>query len=194
MISNLKPVSLSVYLLYGRTSINVFTVALSQYRVFTEEIRYSELGYSRLQTADRYHHRVGCVDDTDKKVIITGRIPAAFGEAPATIKQLRPFPDYEWDKATIISGYLRDLIRRNKTAVRTLLTYEAETRPDATKAKNMMRTAELKTLRTIKAVSLRDHVRSKVIREDLEIQDVVRFTRARLRFWRDHVNRMTEDR
>ncbi|GJQ69010.1 hypothetical protein Trydic_g6183 [Trypoxylus dichotomus] len=41
----------------------------------------------------------------------------------------------------------------------------------------MMRAAEMKTLRTIKRVSLRDRIRSKVIREDLEIQDSIRFAR-----------------
>ncbi|GJQ77295.1 hypothetical protein Trydic_g20717 [Trypoxylus dichotomus] len=57
----------------------------------------------------------------------------------------------------------------------------------------MMRTAEMKTLRTIKGVSLRDQTRSKMI-EDLEIRDIVRFTRTRRRFWRDHVDRMTDGR
>ncbi|GJQ77581.1 hypothetical protein Trydic_g20966 [Trypoxylus dichotomus] len=57
----------------------------------------------------------------------------------------------------------------------------------------MMRAAEMKTLRAIKGVSLRNQIRSKVIREDLEVQDIVKFTMAR-RFWRDHVKRMTEGR
>ncbi|GJQ71581.1 hypothetical protein Trydic_g11284 [Trypoxylus dichotomus] len=52
----------------------------------------------------------------------------------------------------------------------------------------------MKTLRTIKGVNLRDQIRSKLIREDLEIQDIVEFTRVRRRFWRDHVDRMTEGR
>ncbi|GJQ72702.1 hypothetical protein Trydic_g1359 [Trypoxylus dichotomus] len=37
-------------------------------------------------------------------------------------------------------------------------------------------------------------MRSKVIRENLEIQGIVPFTRARRRFWRDHVDKMTEGR
>ncbi|GJQ72768.1 hypothetical protein Trydic_g1419 [Trypoxylus dichotomus] len=43
------------------------------------------------------------------------------------------------------------------------------------------RVVEMKTLRTIKGLSLGDQIRSKVIRENLEIQDMVRFTRARPR-------------
>lgn len=110
------------------------------------------------------------------------------------------------NKASRISGYLRDLIWKNKyistdskvriykTVVRPILTYAVETRADTAKTKNMMRVAEMKTLRTIKGVSLRDQIRSDAIREDLNIQDVVRFTRSRRRYWRDHVDRMTEDR
>ncbi|GJQ72387.1 hypothetical protein Trydic_g3469 [Trypoxylus dichotomus] len=86
----------------------------------------------------------------------------------------------QFNKASRISGYLRDLIWRNKymsagskvyvykTAVRPVLTYVAAARADTIKAKNMMRAAEMKILRTIKGVSLMDQIRSKVIREDLE--------------------------
>ncbi|GJQ84995.1 hypothetical protein Trydic_g3657 [Trypoxylus dichotomus] len=49
-----------------------------------------------------------------------------------------------------------------------------------------------KRQKTIKGVSLRDKIRSEVIRENLGIQDIVRFTKVRRRFWRDHVDRMTE--
>ncbi|GJQ75004.1 hypothetical protein Trydic_g9625 [Trypoxylus dichotomus] len=84
-------------------------------------------------------------------------------------------------------------VRVYKTAIRPVLTYAAETRVNITKAKNMMRAVEMKTLRTTKRVSLRDQMRSKLIREDLEIQDIV-FTSARRRFYRDHVDRMTEGR
>ncbi|GJQ64826.1 hypothetical protein Trydic_g7003 [Trypoxylus dichotomus] len=50
----------------------------------------------------------------------------------------------------------------------------------------MTRAAEMKSLRTIKVVNLRDQIRSKVIREDLEIQDGLQR--------RDDVDRLTEDR
>ncbi|GJQ76531.1 hypothetical protein Trydic_g2234 [Trypoxylus dichotomus] len=51
----------------------------------------------------------------------------------------------------------------------------------------MTRAAEMKTLRAIKGVTLRERIRSKVIREDFEIQDIVRFTR-------DNVDKMTKGR
>ncbi|GJQ87459.1 hypothetical protein Trydic_g19223 [Trypoxylus dichotomus] len=54
-----------------------------------------------------------------------------------------------------------------------------ETRADTTKAKNMMKTAEMKTLRTIKEVTLRDQIRSKATKEDNESQDIARFMTAR---------------
>ncbi|GJQ64948.1 hypothetical protein Trydic_g7115 [Trypoxylus dichotomus] len=46
-------------------------------------------------------------------------------------------------------------VRIYKTAVRPVLTYAMETRVDKAKTKNMRRVPEMKTLRTIKKVSLR---------------------------------------
>jgi len=109
-------------------------------------------------------------------------------------------------KAAVISGCLRDIIWRNKhmtvkskvriykTCVRPLLTYAAETRAESTKTKQIMRATEMKTLRSITGLSLRDRVRSETIRETCEVQDVVRWTRSRRRYWRDHVERMGEER
>lgn len=39
-------------------------------------------------------------------------------------------------------------------------------------------------LKTIKGVTLRDRIRNQDIREELEIQDVVRWARTRKRCWR----------
>ncbi|XP_072764658.1 uncharacterized protein [Anoplolepis gracilipes] len=106
------------------------------------------------------------------------------------------------NKAARIAGCLRDIIWRNKymttkskiriykTCIRPVLTYAAETRAETSKTKRMMRTTEMRILRTIKGVSLRDRIRSSDIRREFELQDVVRWTRARRRFWRDHVDRM----
>ncbi|GJQ68868.1 hypothetical protein Trydic_g21737, partial [Trypoxylus dichotomus] len=68
----------------------------------------------------------------------------------------------------------------------------AEARAGTTKAKNMIRAAEMKARMTIKGVSLRGQIGRKVLRGDLEIQDIVRFTRLRRKFWRDHVDKKTE--
>ncbi|XP_045466794.1 uncharacterized protein LOC123675480 [Harmonia axyridis] len=84
-------------------------------------------------------------------------------------------------------------VRIYKTVVRPILTYAVETRADSTKTKNTMRAAEMIILRTIKGVSLRDQIRSEAISEDLKIQDIIRFTRARRRYRRDHSDRMMED-
>lgn len=53
-----------------------------------------------------------------------------------------------------------------------------ETRADTAKTKNMTRAAEMKTLRTVKGVSLKDQIWSDIIREDLKTQDIVRFSRS----------------
>ncbi|XP_044746226.1 uncharacterized protein LOC123322928 [Coccinella septempunctata] len=108
-------------------------------------------------------------------------------------------------KASRVSGYLRDIVWRNKamssqsktriykTCVRPILTYASETRAETSKTKSIMRTTEMKILRTIKGVTLRDRIRSD-IRAELGVQDVVRWVRTRKRFSRDLVERMPEDR
>lgn len=90
------------------------------------------------------------------------------------------------NKATRISGYLRDIIWRNKhmtteskvqiykTCVRPILTYAAKTCADTTKTKRILKSTEMKTLHTIRGTSMRDQVRSITIREECKIQDIVR--------------------
>ncbi|XP_044744146.1 uncharacterized protein LOC123306294 [Coccinella septempunctata] len=109
-------------------------------------------------------------------------------------------------KVDKIGGCLRDIVWNNKTmshkaktriykaCVRPVLTYAAETRAETSTTKRMARTTEMRILRSIKGITLRDHVRSSDIREELEVQDVVRWVRARRRFWRDHVERMPDER
>ncbi|XP_055372045.1 uncharacterized protein LOC129606020 [Condylostylus longicornis] len=109
-------------------------------------------------------------------------------------------------KGAAISGYLRDVIWSNrymlldnkiriyKTCVRPILTYAAESRSDTSKTKQLLRTTEMKTLRQICGYTLRDKKRSTDIREECNIQDIVRWTRDRRRYWRDHVNRMGDNR
>jgi len=47
-----------------------------------------------------------------------------------------------------------------------------------------MKTTEMNILRTVKDVSLRQQIRNKTIRNELDNQDIVRLTRVRQ--WRDH--------
>jgi len=110
------------------------------------------------------------------------------------------------NNASRISGYLRDTIWNNKymstnskvriykTCIRPILTYAAETRAETAKTKRLARTTEMRTLRNIRGVTLRDRIRSRDIREECGVQDVVRFVRARRRHWRDHINRMGPER
>ena len=119
-----------------------------------------------------------------------------------TIKDLKS----QINKASVTSGCLRDVIWNNKhmsieskvriykTCVRPILTYGIETRADTNKTKRMLRTAEMKTLRSIAGKTLRDRVRSATIRETCRVEDVIRWGRKRRRYWRDHVDRMDPER
>ena len=105
-------------------------------------------------------------------------------------------------KASLMSGYLRDIIWRNKymsvdsktriykTCVRPIMTYAIETRAKNSTTKRLLRTTEIRTLRGITGCSLRDHIRSNDIRTQYGILDVVIWGRIRRREWRDHVDRM----
>lgn len=97
------------------------------------------------------------------------------------------------NKANRISGYLRDIIWRNKymtteskvrlykTCVRPILTYASKTRADTRKTKRILRSTEMRILRTIRGISLRDQINSATIREECKIQDVVKWARSRRR-------------
>jgi len=110
------------------------------------------------------------------------------------------------NKAAIISGALRDVVWNNKemgtkaksqiykTCIRPILSYSIETRPDTRKTKQILRTNEMKILRNITNKRLTDRIRSQVIREECGVEDIVRWGRERRRKWRDHVNRMDDDR
>lgn len=52
----------------------------------------------------------------------------------------------------------------------------------------------MRTLRSITGYTLYDRKRSEDIIETCEVQDVVRWARNRRREWRDHVDRMPNDR
>lgn len=98
------------------------------------------------------------------------------------------------NKTARIAGCLRDIIWRNKymsakskiqiyeACIRSVLTYAAETRAETSQTKRVKRTMKMRILRTIKSVKLRDRMRSDTIQKELEVQDVVRWTRIRRRF------------
>ncbi|KAL6421250.1 hypothetical protein ACFW04_013665 [Cataglyphis niger] len=74
-------------------------------------------------------------------------------------------------KQSRIADYFSDIVWRNKymstknkiriykTCIRPILTYAAETRVETSRTKKMMRTTEMRILRAIKGVSLRDILR-----------------------------------
>ncbi|XP_060530090.1 uncharacterized protein LOC132704215 [Cylas formicarius] len=105
-----------------------------------------------------------------------------------------------------LSGCLRDRVWSNpymrkdskiriyKTCIRPIMTYGTEVREDTNKTKQMLRVAEIKTLRTIVGKTRRDRVRNTDVREQYGIQDIVRWRRQRKRQWYNHVRRMDDNR
>ena len=110
------------------------------------------------------------------------------------------------NKAASVSGCLRNSIWKNpdmkisskiriyKTCVRPIMTYGMECRADTTITKSALRVSEMRTLRSIAGLTLRDRVRNVRVREICEVEDVVRWGRQRRRFWYAHVNRMGTSR
>mgnify|MGYP006948248671 FL=1 len=86
------------------------------------------------------------------------------------------------------------MVRLYKTCVRPVMTYAIETRAETAATKKLLRTTEMKTLRSIAGYTLRDRKRNELIREQCNIQDIVRWSRQRRREWRDHVNRMDDEK
>ncbi|XP_030763151.1 uncharacterized protein LOC115887795 [Sitophilus oryzae] len=74
------------------------------------------------------------------------------------------------------------------------MTYGIETREETNKTKSMLRVAEMKTLRTIMGKTRRDRIKNTDIREQCEVQDIVRWGRQIKRGWYAHVRRMDERR
>ncbi|XP_056646891.1 uncharacterized protein LOC130451715 [Diorhabda sublineata] len=75
------------------------------------------------------------------------------------------------------------------------MTYGTEVREDTNNTKQMLRVAEMKTLRTIVGKTRRDRVRNtQMSKWQCGIQDIVRWGRQRKRQWYNHVRRMDENR
>ncbi|XP_044760904.1 uncharacterized protein LOC123318360 [Coccinella septempunctata] len=109
-------------------------------------------------------------------------------------------------KACRMAGALRDVIFNNKymskqsktriykTCVRPIMTYAIETRADNKRTKSILRTTEMKILRTISGYTLRDRKRNTAILEECQVQDIVKWGRARRRYWNNHNSRMNAER
>lgn len=81
-----------------------------------------------------------------------------------------------------------------KTIVRPILTYGCESWVMSRRIKARVAASEMKFLRRVKGVSLRDRIRSKQIREELEIEDIMEFIEKRQLSWWGHLQRMKNDR
>ena len=100
-----------------------------------------------------------------------------------------------------MSGCLKDIVWRNKfmsteakvkiykAAVRPIITYAVGTRADTTRTEQLLRSTEMKTLRSILGLTLWDKIRSKDIRDECEIQDIVKWTKDRRQYWNENVDR-----
>ncbi|XP_055382972.1 uncharacterized protein LOC129613079 [Condylostylus longicornis] len=88
---------------------------------------------------------------------------------------------------------IENKIRIYKSCIRPILTYAIETTADTPKTKQKQRTTEMKTLGKICGYTLTDKKHSNDIRNICGIQNIVRWSRYRRRYWKDHVNKMEED-
>ncbi|XP_056636720.1 uncharacterized protein LOC130445200 [Diorhabda sublineata] len=108
------------------------------------------------------------------------------------VKDLRS----QFNKEVALSGCLRDIVWSNpymrkvskirifKTSIRPIMTYGTEVREDTNKMKQMLKVAEMKTLRIIVGKT-----RNTDVKEQCGIQDIVRWGRQRKRQWYNHVRR-----
>ncbi|XP_056637705.1 uncharacterized protein LOC130445842 [Diorhabda sublineata] len=90
------------------------------------------------------------------------------------------------NKASALSGCLRDIVWSNpymridskiriyKTCIRPIMTYGTDVREDTNKTKQMLRVAEMKTLRTIVGKTQRNRVRNTDVKEQCGILLIVR--------------------
>ena len=72
--------------------------------------------------------------------------------------------------------------------------YAAETRANSVKTKQLVKTTEMRVLRTIAGKTRRDRISNKRIREICGTNDVTKFIKHRRRAWSEHVSRTDLER
>lgn len=77
-----------------------------------------------------------------------------------------------------------------KHRVKHTMTNGIETRVDTKETKNLLRTAEMKTLRTFTGRSLHDRIRNEHIRQQCGVNDVVKWRRQTRQYWYQHIKRL----
>ena len=75
-----------------------------------------------------------------------------------------------------------------------MLTYASETRAGTTYTQQLLRTTEIKTIRTVHGTTLKDKIRSHQLRQLSGIQDIVKWTNDRRKEWDAHAERMEDNR
>lgn len=110
------------------------------------------------------------------------------------------------NKANRVAGCLNDTIWRNKhigvetktriykATIRPIMTYAGETRPETSKTRRLMETAEMKVLRRILGKTLLDQERSETIRRNCQTENVADWVSNRKKEWNNHINRMDNNR
>ena len=113
---------------------------------------------------------------------------------------------HQANKAVKVSACLNDTIWYNKflrqdskvkiykAIIRPILTYASETRPDTTKTKQTIETAEMQTLRKITRTKRIDHKRSEDIRQQCNIEEIGAWVLRRRIEWNEHIDKMEEGR
>ena len=125
---------------------------------------------------------------------------SGYGDVEAEVRE-------QTTRATKIAGCLNATIWRNKnigieaksriykTAIRPIMTYTAETRPETAKTKRLLETTEIKVLRGIAGKTLLDRETSENIRRTCEIEeDINCWVLKRKKQWNEHISRMEEKR
>lgn len=122
-----------------------------------------------------------------------------FGDVESEVRQ-------QVNKALRTAGCLNDTIWNNKhlrtetkariykAAIRPIMTYTAETRPDTTKTKRLLETCEMKVLRKIAGKTLLDRERSDNIRKMCGVEEVNEWILRRKHEWNAHIDRMDHER
>lgn len=81
-----------------------------------------------------------------------------------------------------------------KTIYRPILTYGAESWVLSERQKNKIQAAEMKYLRRVKGITLKDRIRSTQIREELKVKPMMEFIEQKQLSWWGHIQRMEEER
>ena len=82
---------------------------------------------------------------------------------------------------------------KQNTCVRPVTTYDAEARADTVLTQQLLRTNEMRIVRTIHGMTLRDRIYSEELRKRSGIKDIDEWVNDRRRYWAEHVERMSDD-